>query len=208
MARRPKRADGRRLRGGRTRRRLVDAYLALVEEGEPRPRAADVATRAGVSLRTVYHHFERLSDLAIVALESGSTKRLRTLADPATEGSLSGRIGAFVESRAELFDAAAGLAQATVAVGQPTRSLETAPGSRSVLRRQMERTFAEELGDTSAPTARLLLDAVDAVSSADTWAYLRSELGRGAPESRAIVEETLSLLLAPAARGRRAATSG
>jgi AcrR family transcriptional regulator len=158
-----------------------------------------------VSLRTVYHHFERLADLALAALESGSTKRLRSLPDPATEGALTGRIGAFVEARGQLFDAAAGLAQATVAVGQPTRSLETAPGSRSVLRRQLERSFEEEL---AGPAGRLLLDAVDAVSSADTWAYLRAELGRSAPEARAIVEETLRRLLAPETRHPQAATSG
>jgi TetR/AcrR family transcriptional regulator of autoinduction and epiphytic fitness len=210
MARRPKsiRADGRRLRGGRTRRRLVEAYLGLVEEGEPRPRAAAVAERAGVSLRTVYHHFDHMSELAAVALAWGSTDKLESMPDLDAGGTLDHRVGALVHARGELFDASAGIGSATVAVGQPTRSLEAATrGNRSVLRRQIERTFEQELASAAvrAPEARVLVDAVDAVASADTWAYLRGELGRSPDEAEEVVATTLtSLLTPPQAEPRRA----
>jgi TetR/AcrR family transcriptional regulator of autoinduction and epiphytic fitness len=212
MARRPKsiRADGRRLRGGRTRRRLVEAYLGLVEEGEPRPRAAAVAARAGVSLRTVYHHFDHLADLATIALASGSTDKLESMPALDSGGTLTHRVGALVHARGELFDAAAGIGLATVAVGQPTRSLETGVrGGRSVLRRQIEHTFEPELADPAvrAPEARALADAVDAVASADTWAYLRGELGRSQDEAEEVVAATLTSLLTPPQTQRHRATA-
>lgn len=202
--------DGRRLRGGRTRRKLVDAYLELVEAGDHRPRAASVAERAGVSLRTLYHHYDHLADLAADALRSGSTRQLEAMADVRSEGSLARRVESLARTRGELFDAAAGLGHGSVAVGQPTRSLESVRASRSVLRRQIERTFEGELAGVDGRDAgsRALLDAVDAVASADAWAYLRGELGRSSAESCAIVAMVLTSLLTPPAAARRRATSG
>ena len=50
--------DGRVVRGLRNREALVDAIITLNEEGVLRPSAAEIAERAGVSLRSVYRHFE------------------------------------------------------------------------------------------------------------------------------------------------------
>jgi AcrR family transcriptional regulator len=199
--------DGRRLRGGRTRRRLVEAYVELVEGGESRPRGVAVASQAGVSLRTLYHHFEHLADLADVALTSESTRQLESLPDVDSDGSLAGRIDALVKTRGELFDAAADLGRATVAVGRPTRSLEGGHGSRSVLRRQIERTFSTELA-AQQPPAHSLLDSVDAVTSADAWAYLRGELGRTPGEARAAITTSLQRLLSDEPVEQQRATSG
>ena len=51
-------ADGRVLRGARTRERIVDAVFELVSEGTVRPTAEEVASRAGVGIRTVFRHFD------------------------------------------------------------------------------------------------------------------------------------------------------
>ena len=61
--------DGRAARALRTRNRVVDALLDLVDEGDLRPSAADVARRAGVSLRSVFQHFDDLETLFRVAGE-------------------------------------------------------------------------------------------------------------------------------------------
>ena len=61
--------DGRRLRGQRTQTKVLEALLELVAEGEMRPTAQAVSNRAGVSLRTVYHHFEDVEDVRRRALE-------------------------------------------------------------------------------------------------------------------------------------------
>jgi AcrR family transcriptional regulator len=177
-----------------------------VENGDRRPRAVAVAEQAGVSLRTLYHHFDRLSALAEVALQSESDRRLEALADVDGGGSLAGRIDALVRGRDELFDAASQLTGATVAVGQPTRTLGRARGARSVLRRQIEHTFERELA-MQRDSARLLVDAADAVSSADTWAYLRGELERSPAEARAVVAAALTALLAPRSAEARHAGS-
>ncbi|HVC68550.1 MAG TPA: TetR family transcriptional regulator, partial [Acidimicrobiales bacterium] len=49
--------DGRLARAQETRRLLVEALLALVDEGATAPTTRQVAERAGVSLRIVFHRF-------------------------------------------------------------------------------------------------------------------------------------------------------
>src|SRR5438309_5937138 len=59
--------DGRAARSVRTRRAIVDAMRALHHEGDLRPTAPRVAERAGVSLRTVWQHFDDLETLLFEA---------------------------------------------------------------------------------------------------------------------------------------------
>ena len=64
--------DGRHLRSAASRQRIMDAMLALVQEGNPDPRAEDVAARAGVGLRTVFRLFR---DMETVVAEMLAAQR-------------------------------------------------------------------------------------------------------------------------------------
>ena len=55
--------DGRALRGRESRRRIIEAILRLVGDGNPAPGAEEVAAEAEVGLRTVYRHFDNLDSL-------------------------------------------------------------------------------------------------------------------------------------------------
>ena len=55
--------DGRVLRGERNRDAIVDALLELLAEGETSPSSREIAQRAGVSLRTVFQHFDDIDTL-------------------------------------------------------------------------------------------------------------------------------------------------
>ena len=59
--------DGRTARSARTRDAVVAAVLELVRAGNPRPTAKEIAARAGISLRSVYVHFDDLDDLFAAA---------------------------------------------------------------------------------------------------------------------------------------------
>ena len=56
-------ADGRRLRSSRSRAEIVRAMHALIGAGDLSPSAARVAEAAGVSLRTVFRHFDDMDSL-------------------------------------------------------------------------------------------------------------------------------------------------
>ncbi len=64
--------DGRIARGERTRRKVAEALISLLEEGDTQPTAKLIAQRADVSLRLVFHHFEDMDALyrAVMILQS------------------------------------------------------------------------------------------------------------------------------------------
>src|SRR5688572_12211442 len=66
------RIDGRAARAARTRSAIVDAHLALIEEGDLRPTGERIADRAGVSLRALWANFGDME-----ALFRASGERLR-----------------------------------------------------------------------------------------------------------------------------------
>ena len=55
--------DGRRARTVRTRAAILEALLALLRGGDINPTAAEIARKAGVSLRSIAQHFPRRGDL-------------------------------------------------------------------------------------------------------------------------------------------------
>ncbi|HET9071280.1 MAG TPA: TetR/AcrR family transcriptional regulator [Acidimicrobiales bacterium] len=68
-------ADGRVLRGIRNREAVVEAFISLIEEGDPRPTARAIAARAGLSLRSVFQHFDDLEQI----YEAAGRRQVRTL---------------------------------------------------------------------------------------------------------------------------------
>ena len=49
---------GRRLRGERSRKAMIDAALELIEDGNYAPTAKQISARAGVGIRSFFRQFE------------------------------------------------------------------------------------------------------------------------------------------------------
>ena len=98
-------ADGRVRRGERTRAAIVEALLGLVADGELHPTARQIAQRAGVSVRSIFQHFDDLEGLYgdLVRVQAARVQPL--VEDLRSEGSLDERIDALVRQRAALFEA-------------------------------------------------------------------------------------------------------
>src|SRR3954469_2645741 len=65
----PVRIDGRRLRSERTRQTIIEAYLALLRESPKVPTAAQIAERAGYSVRSLFERFPDLLALSLAAAD-------------------------------------------------------------------------------------------------------------------------------------------
>ena len=64
------RIDGRRLRSVRTKQLIIEAYLALATEKSPQvPTAAQIAERAGYSVRSVFERFPDIHSLQVAAVD-------------------------------------------------------------------------------------------------------------------------------------------
>ena len=61
--------DGRRLRSERTRQLIIEAYLSLLRDSSQVPTSAQIADRAGYSVRSVFERFPDLMSLRIAATD-------------------------------------------------------------------------------------------------------------------------------------------
>ena len=194
------REDGRTARSRRTRTAVVDALLALQEEGNLAPTAQQVAARAGVALRTVFGHF---SDMETLWAEAGA-RELRALAaladevDPALP--LAERVDRFAASRAKVLEKllpvmrAARLREPSSAALMSNRRRFIEVGDDEVAR-----VFAREL-DAAEPAERgWLLDAVYVAAGAPTWELLRHDRELPVDAAREHLRRHLSALLSSGA---------
>ena len=170
--------DGRTARGQRTRESVVDALLALQEEGDLSPTAQRVAARAGVALRTVFGHF---SDMETLYAEAGRREldKLVSLAVPVDPTlPLEERAAGYARSRARVLEAllpvmrAARLREPTSPQLQRNRALFVEAGDAEV-----RDVFAPELECLDEAGQTALLHALYLVSSASAWEALRQDRG-------------------------------
>src|SRR4051812_32742925 len=98
-------SDGRVLRGERNREAIVDALLALYDDGVLRPSVNDVAERAGVSARSVHNHFVDMEALRAEVAERQFQRYADLWEPPGADLELDERIAQLVDRRSALFEA-------------------------------------------------------------------------------------------------------
>jgi TetR/AcrR family transcriptional regulator, regulator of autoinduction and epiphytic fitness len=177
--------DGRTARRHRNTDAVLDAVHQLFVEGHRVPTVEDVATRSGVSLRSIYRYFPDRDELLRAALA-----RRMHVAEPLFHlddlgvGSLPERIERFATHRMELYDAMAPTARAALreAVTAPVIA-EVVRQRRTQLTEQTRQHFARELEALPEQRAANVLAAMDVLSQFEAVEELR--VGRGLPPDRA-----------------------
>jgi AcrR family transcriptional regulator len=186
--------DGRTARALRTRDAIVDASIALVDEGDLRPTAPRIAERAKVSVRSVFQHFDDLEGL-YAAVGDRLVERLSHVVMTVDESlPLDRRIDEVVRQRAILLEAITPVRRAA-AVHAPFSPEVTArlQAGHDFLRGEIERVFAPEL--SVVPERELRLDALDTVLSWASWDNLRSLNGRSQDEARAVLVHMVTAIV-------------
>jgi AcrR family transcriptional regulator len=194
--------DGRSARAVRTRDAVVRALLGLISEGELRPTAGRIAERAGISLRSVYVHFDDLDDLFLAAASEQRARVAALVRALPVDGPFEERLAAFGAQRARVLEAIAPVAKAT-ALQEPW-SPALAGASRYARRQgraEIERVFATELDAFDGERRTRTLDACDEFTSSESWEYLRVRRSLGVAAATATVTETLRALLRPGDTG-------
>jgi AcrR family transcriptional regulator len=179
--------DGRTLRSLRTREAIVDATIGLLEEGDLRPTAPRVAERAGVSVRSVFQHFDDLETLHASVAER-LVDRVAVLVLPVEpELPLAERLDRFVHQRALLLEAVTPIRRAADVHGPFSKEITARlRAGQAFLRAELERTFEPELA-AAEPARDDVLDSLDTVLSWATWEGLRSAMGRDQGSAERVV---------------------
>lgn len=190
------RVDGRTARGQRTRAAVVDALLALQEEGDLEPTAQRVAARAGVALRTVFGHF---SDMETLWAQAGEREyaKLAALADvPRGDLPLDERVERFCASRARVLEAAlpvlraARLREHTSAALRHNRELFASGGDAEVAA-----VFAVELVRLDEAERAVVLAAFHVVAGGGAWELLRCQRGLDVDVATDVLRRTVRRLV-------------
>ena len=188
--------DGRTARALRTREAIVDASIALVDEGDLRPTAPRIAERAAVSVRSVFQHFDDLEGL-YAAVADRLIERLGHLnitADPSQP--LQTRLPDVVHQRSILLEAITPIRRAAAVHAPFSHEVRARLQSgHDLLRSEIERLFATELNARGEAERLILLDALDTVLSWPSWDNLRALNGRSVDEARAVMHTMVAALL-------------
>ncbi|MGQ0824147.1 MAG: TetR/AcrR family transcriptional regulator [Actinomycetota bacterium] len=190
--------DGRSARSQRTRLAVVDALLDLLRAGNPRPTAKEIAERAGVSLRSVYVHFDDLDDLFVAA----ARRQIQLVRDlivvvPAT-GSVASRAETMMRVRSQIFEQIGPVRRA--AELQEPFSAALAARLREIRdagRNDLERVFAAELDRLASDERVRRLAVLDTLCGSITWDQLRRNSKLEVAAACAAVVEAMIAVLEP-----------
>jgi len=188
--------DGRNARTERTRSKVVEAMLSLIDGGDLRPTARRVAEHANISLRSVFQHFADLESL-LAAVADAQMGRLGQFISPEIgAGPLAERTRSFVRRRTELLETITPVRRA--ALLQEPFSEELARRLRwahDMARAEIERTFAPELTAVSPDEGNDIVLALDVATNWSAWDTSRRLNGLSIEESKQVMERTIRALL-------------
>jgi AcrR family transcriptional regulator len=191
-----RRIDGRRLRSERTRRLIVEAYMALVRETAQMPTAVQIADRAGYSVRSIFERFPDLTALRVAATdyaiaEARANGALRDLdADRAT------RIRSQVEQRAQGCERWLPLWRVLSSdpSGSPDLTQRIAM-IRQLIVMRMEMMFKPELATAPEGDRRKIMLALEALTDFESWARMRELYGLSVEQASAVWIRAIDRLL-------------
>ena len=183
--------DGRRLRSERSRKAIIDAALALMDEGILVATAQQIAERAGVGIRSFFRHFEDMESLSEAIDEQIRESYEALFLGGDRDGTLEERIEHAVERHADAYETVKNIVLSTQA--QRWRY--------DVLRKNYarnQRGLRKDLDDW-LPELKALprnqREAVDAVASFEMWHRLRELQGLGKKASAEVISSLLKSLI-------------
>ena len=184
-------ADGRVQRGERNRAAIVEAMFELVGERVLEPTAEQVATRAGVGLRSVFRHFDDMESL-YAAVDA----RLRREVEPIVaagepSGGSAERARAMLQRRMRLFERVAPYKRSANLNRQRSAFLNARHQTLVLALRAHLLRWLPELAE--AP--REVFDAIELTTSFEAWDRLRGDQGLSATRAQAAVEASVIALL-------------
>ena len=182
--------DGRRKRSEASRRKIVEAMVALVGEGDPAPAAEQIAARAGVGLRTVFRQFADME-----AIYAGMAERLareyQDWLDPFVAAGWRGQLDEMLARRLETYERLMPYKRAADAHRHASATIQQ--NHAGILATMRERLVG--LLPPAIAGDAVLLEAIDLLLSFETWQRLRLDQTLPPENARAVVSGAIARLL-------------
>ena len=184
-------SDGRLNRSLVTRKKIVEALCALIQDGTLRPTAEQVAARANVGLRTVFSHFE---DMEMLYREISA--KLEEMLAPTQKFQLQGetwkqRLSDGIAKRCEMFERVAAFHLASQAVRHQSDYVH----QQLITSAQVQRGLLTHLLPKALSAQQVTLESLDLAMSLDAWIRLRREQGLDAHAAQQVVRHMVGSLI-------------
>ena len=183
--------DGRRARSERSKQAIIDAALALMEEGNLIPTAQQISDRAGVGIRSFFRHFEDMETLFATIDDQIRDDAEALFLGGDRDGTLEERILHAVERRARAYETETNMILSTAA--QLWRS-ETLRRNYARYQRGLRRDLDDWLPELKR-LPRSQREAVDAIASFEMWHRLRYHQGLGKAAATKLIVGLLNSLV-------------
>ena len=196
--RKRRQVDGRRLRSERTRHLIIEAYLDLLKLAPGTPTAAQIAARAGYSVRSIFERFSDLDALGLAAMDYALAVGQAEAVARDVDGDRPTRIRSHVETRAYATEKWLPLWRILIRTQDKMPDLK----SRIALARQgnLERLklmYRPELSTLEAPARAQLLVALVVLISFESWDLMRDHFGLSPEEARDVWRSAIDRMLPP-----------
>ncbi|MFI4998944.1 MAG: TetR/AcrR family transcriptional regulator [Reyranellales bacterium] len=194
----PARIDGRRLRSERTKQLIIEAFLALLRDNPQMPTAAQIAERAGYSVRSIFERFPDLIALRVAASDYSLAQSAALAPARHVDGDRQTRLKSQVHTRAQTCERGVALWRVLLA------NLEESPELIARVRVARERTvdrlelmYKPELSTLSEQRRKETLIALEALTDMESWARMREMYGLSFEEACAVWISAIDRLLPP-----------
>ncbi len=196
---RPARVDGRRLRSERTKQLIIEAYLALAQENSPQvPTAAEIAHRAGYSVRSVFERFPDIRTLQVAAVDYALVQVAALAPARDSHGDRATRIKTQVETRGQSCERWLPLWRSLVAnQGDSPELKQRIVLSRERVVARLEFMYAPELSTLPETERRHVLIVLESLTDVESWARMREFFGLSFEEACLAWRQAIDRLLPP-----------
>ena len=185
-------SDGRRQRSERSQTAIIEAALALMDEGALVPTAQQIADRAGVGIRSFFRHFADMDSLFLAADEMLISSYEALFEVDNRAGTLSERVVRAIDLYGNAFDQLRPIILCTQAqLWRSPKLRENYAWHQKRLRKELELWLPEV---AALPKDRR--EALHAVASFDMWHRLREHQGLSPKASSDIVTSLVNDLIA------------
>ncbi len=184
----PEVVDGRRARSERSKQALIDASLALVQEGNLIPTAQQISDRAGVGIRSFFRHFEDMEALFATMERQTRESSVALFLGGDREGTLEERILHAIERYGIAYEKERNLILSTSALLWRSAILrKNYARNQRALRRDLDDWLPELKQLTGSERV-----VVDAIASFEMWHRLRYHQGLSEQASIDVIVGLLS----------------
>ena len=188
--------DGRQERSRHNRAAVADAMIECIKAGNLRPSAQEVATRAGVSPRTVFRHFKHMEALMEETTRIHLERVVPLIPAVVFEGVLQKRIRSIVNSWATYADLSAPMWRAgRIALPFSTYLQESDAWLHVIIAEHIDKAFRSELQQLTLAKRIRRRHSLRAILSHTHWEELTEKQNLSRKDAARTLEEALSILL-------------